>query len=157
MGLGLIDGMIALDIRLETVMRTIPTIRAAVIAMALLPGLALAAPTAGPCGYCDRGMTCPSMVEEAVVEEAGTCCGNSREPEPVVPSDHLSKCDCGQPVPPAVGAEKAPSADPGFGAVGYFNQGSISLAVSAVAARTGSPPHPPPSTPIYLIDCVSLT
>lgn len=138
-------------------MRKLSTSLMVMIVALLVPGLVLAAPVAGPCGYCDRGMACPTMAQEEVAREVHGCCDDSADPEPERPSKSLSSCDCGQPVPPAVAADPAPA--PYSDSLDQPVTDSVATMLDG-NSESSSPvraPAPPPSPPIFLAACVFLT
>jgi hypothetical protein len=113
--------------------------RTAVVVALLLPGLVLAAPTAGPCGHCDSGVPCPRTAVPEVKTDPHSCC-DSNDETPPVPSFGSADCDCGREASPAVTAD-APLA---------------SVAAPAAVTFAGQP-APPPARPVFLIDCAFLT
>ena len=130
--------------------------RTAVVVALLLPGLALAAPTAGPCGHCDRGEPCPRTESVEPASETHSCCG---EPDEAQPPASLGSaiCDCGREAPPAVTADTAPLLET---ATAYAPRTLAAASVSASGAATTCPigeRAPPPTPPVFLIDCAFLT
>jgi hypothetical protein len=123
----------------------------------LLPGLAFAAPVAGPCGLCDSGVPCPSMAEVASRAADHACCGSEADAAQPAPSLASSQCDCGRDAPPAVSSDPAPNllvspldAARGFEVVAAPRSGAV-----PAAAREERPP--PLFPPTFLLDCVFLT
>ena len=131
--------------------------RAFVVVALLLPGLALAAPIAGPCGLCDSGMPCPSMAEAPAKADAHSCCGGEADQAPAAPSLGSSNCDCGRDAPLAVSSDPAPNphiSSPD--AVRDFKVAEPPRS-EAEAAATRNVRPPPSFPPTFLLDCVFLT
>ena len=130
-------------------------VRAFAIIALLLPGLAMAAPVAGPCGLCESGVSCPSMEQARVEVEPSSCCGDDRE-TPQVPSTDTMDCDCGREAPLAAAVEIAPA----DGASWMEAQSKVAvnerLAVDA-PALVAVIPAPLPPLSLFLIDCAFLT
>jgi hypothetical protein len=127
----------------------------------LLPGLALAAPTAGPCGHCEHGAPCATMAAPKPVAAAHSCCGagaTDAPAKPAPPTPAPKACSCGHDTPVAVAAAETPlpgnhRAEAPEAAVWCEAVGHSTVA----GAARQCPPAPPPSPPIFLIDCVFLT
>lgn len=123
----------------------------------LLPGLAMAAPIAGPCGMCGDGESCHVRQLILTVEDTHSCCETSSDealPATVLGS---SNCECGRDAPLALTADtRAPvssslvEAAAGIPANPIIQSGSHRMS-------TDLPPAPPPPPPAYLIDCAFLT
>lgn len=122
----------------------------------LLPGLAAAAPTPGPCGHCGESAPCPMTEVRQATVESHSCCGETTEVSPEA-SLGSSGCECGREAPPAVAAS-APSA-PENGTAEFLRV-TTADSVTTTAAVATSPdvdPAPPPTPPVFLIDCAFLT
>ncbi len=129
-------------------------LRTLVVVALLLPGLAMAAPVAGPCGLCDGGMACPSM-ETALAEPSSCCDGGTGEIPQEVPASTMN-CDCGREAPPATAPDIAPfdetvSLGTSSETVSVSSFGTDGAVLSAVDAPAPSPPL------LFLIDCAFLT
>ncbi len=89
----------------------------------LLPGLVFAAPAAGACGLCDRGLPCPSMTTPEPAATPHSCCSEAAvtAPDSPAPSSLGSMaCDCGREAPPAViAAVEAPTTDANYFEASY--------------------------------------
>ncbi len=141
-------------------MRRGSTLHTITLVALLLPGLALAAPTAGACGHCDRGTPCATMTAPEPVAEAHSCCGAEPVKKPAEspsPPNGAKACDCGRDAPDAISVVGSP-------APGDERSEALDAAVSPaslahpMAIRAGEPaPAPPPHPLIFLIDCVFLT
>jgi hypothetical protein len=143
----------------EKMRRELPLSSVALLAL-LLPGLVLAAPVAGACGLCDRGVPCPSMAAEAPAAAAHSCCGGevadaAARPEPSTLA--AEACDCGRAAPPAVAAVGAPAPDNGMSGAPVAALRPVNVGLQVAAAKGRRAPAPPPHPLIFLIDCVSLT
>ncbi|MDX2436656.1 MAG: hypothetical protein QNL88_06345 [Acidobacteriota bacterium] len=141
-------------------MRRVEFFRAFAIVALLLPGLVFAAPTAGSCGLCDRGVPCAGMSTPEPTTTNHSCCGEAATEAPTAPttSSLSSKaCDCGREAPLAVTVAPSPGTD--VGAANVANDGNVSTGVTPRIAFAACDRHPPPlpSPLIFLIDCVSLT
>lgn len=126
----------------------------------LLPGLAIAAPTAGECGHCDRGVPCATMAAPEPVAEAHSCCNGESVEKPALStpaSFGAEACDCGReaPVATAVVEASAPAKASADGFRPEFLSGDVSRLTAAFAGRRT--PAPPPHPLIFLVDCVFLT
>lgn len=136
--------------------RTTP-LRTFVVAVLLLPGLALATPVAGPCGLCDDGMACPSMQSTGVEAAPSSCCEGDAGETQSVPVGGAMDCDCGQDSPPAIAAETS-NAHSTFSVEAPPEDGDVStLAVDSAAFAAVEPPTTPPPPLLFLIDCAFLT
>ena len=141
-------------------MRRGNTLRTITLVTLLLPGLALAAPTAGACGHCDRGAPCATMAAPEPVAEAHSCC--SAEPvekpaESLSPPIGAKACDCGREAPDAISAVGSPA--PGDERSDALDAAVWSDNVNRLMATAAGEriPAPPPHPLIFLIDCVFLT
>lgn len=136
-------------------MSRVTPLRTFVVAMLLLPGLALATPVAGPCGLCDDGMACPSMLSTGVEAEPSSCCEGDAGETQTVPVGGAMDCDCGQASPQATAAETS-NAHSTFSLEAPPEDGDVStLAVDSVGVAAVDPPTPPPPL-LFLIDCTFL-
>jgi hypothetical protein len=138
-------------------MKRVGSLRAFAIIALLLPGLAMAAPIAGPCGLCGDGDLCHMKQPIKQVSESHSCCGEtSAETRPESSLDS-SKCECGREAPPAVTVVSSNTIDAASSPA--VTQATISPApqVGSAFANSSRPPAPPPAPPAYLIDCAFLT
>jgi hypothetical protein len=144
---------------IEQMSRELPLSSVALLAL-LLPGLVMAAPVAGACGLCDRGVPCPSMAAEAPAAAAHLCCGGEVADAPARPAPSTlgaEACDCGRAAPPAVAAVGAPAPDNDPAAAPIAALRPVNVGHQVAGAEGGRAPAPPPHPLIFLIDCVSLT
>jgi len=138
-------------------MKRFGTFRSIAIAALLLPGLAIAAPIAGPCGLCGDGGSCHMKVSAKQVSENHSCCGEKPAENPPEPSLGSSDCGCGREAPPAVTADSSTTIDTESSqALTEENIGST-VPIETAFVCAGRPPAPPPSPPVYLFDCAFLT
>ncbi len=128
-----------------------------VLTAVLLPGLAMAAPIAGPCGRCGDDTACRLQQPGQSPDAAHACCESGRTETTPEPSLASSRCECGREAPPAT-LGGAPSIVDGS-AVESFAPAAIAVAVPILVASAGCrrPPAPPPSPSVFLIDCAFLT
>ena len=127
----------------------------AIVAL-LLPGLALAAPIAGPCGRCDQGTLCPGMETAPQAPPAHSCCSEAASETSTAPSLGSSNCDCSRETPPAVVANPAPTVKTGTADVPRAELVAPASPTRAATVRFTSAPAPPPAAPFFLIDCAYL-
>jgi hypothetical protein len=127
---------------------------AAVVAL-LLPGLVMAAPTAGACGHCDRGAPCPRTESVEPAPETDSCCGSEKETPPA-PSFGSADCDCGREAPPAVTADTAPRLETAAAAAPHTMVAAPASVPDATAASSAGEPAAPPAPLVFLIDCAFL-
>ena len=132
-------------------------LRTFVVVALLLPGLAIAAPIAGPCGLCESGMSCPSMETAKAEAETGSCCGGEAEKAPAAPSLGSSDCDCGRQAPLATAVEASPTHQTAMVEAPRDAADAVDLKTDAVVARAANESPPPPFPPVFLIDCAFLT
>ena len=128
-----------------------------VVAMVLLPGLALGAPVAGPCGRCGGNGTC---CLEQPVEPPGSphgCCAAERSE--TVPETSLggSTCECGRDVAAATLGDAQPLIDGSALDAPAPLAAAVSLPTTVMGRGCNRPPAPPPSPPVFLVDCAFLT
>ena len=142
-------------------MRRQESFRAFAIIALLLPGLVFAAPTAGACGLCDRGVPCPNMATPEPIAAAHSCCGDDAADAPVDSgsSSFSSKaCDCGRDAAPAVVASvEAPTTKVGNAAVSHEVYLNTAVSVQTAASPVDRPSTTPPPPLLFLLDCVFLT
>jgi hypothetical protein len=130
--------------------------RTAVVVALLLPGLVLAAPTAGPCGHCDSGVPCPRTAVPEVKTDPHSCC-DSNDETPPVPSFGSADCDCGREASPAVTADAPPSFESAAADAPVAVLTSPASVAAPAAVTFAGQPAPPPARPVFLIDCAFLT
>jgi hypothetical protein len=114
----------------------------------------------GPCGLCERGLPCPSMVQDKDSSADHACCDvMARDRSDSVPGISLGRsgCDCGR---PAIGV--APAVEWPLVVAGASPQAVAVIPPTRAAHAAGTfdagrPPAPPPSPPLYLVDCSFLT
>jgi hypothetical protein len=137
-------------------MRRGTSLRVACVLALLLPGLVLAAPTAGACGHCDRRVPCQAMSEPEIPTANHSCCGETAPATPAPSSFGAKACDCGHEAPLAVGGLDVSFTESSAGEP--LPNGDLEDAEStgSAAAWSNRPPAPPPPL-IFLIDCVFLT
>ena len=131
----------------------------AVVAL-LLPGLVMAAPTAGACGFCDRGVPCASMAAPEPTTTDHSCCSGDTADKPAesTPAPAGAKaCDCGRDAPVAIAAVEAPASENDRAATLHAAVWSESVSRPMAAVAGQRTPAPPPHPLIFLIDCVFLT
>ena len=138
-------------------MMTDSSLRAFGLVALLLPGLALAAPIAGPCGLCESGMPCPSMAETPSNTTGHGCCDPEPEEAPPAPALASSQCDCGRDAPPAVSSEPAPNPHLSPLIAARDSHVVAPPQSEAVAAATREERPPPATPPTFLLDCAFLT
>jgi hypothetical protein len=130
-------------------------LRNSLVIALLLPGLAMAAPTAGPCGRCGDDVPCPMNEIRGLRSYAHSCCGETSEP--VEAALGSSDCQCGREAPPAVAAS-APAAPEDGSAEDPRPLASDPVTTEAVAVRGSDVEPPPRPVPrIFLVDCAFLT
>jgi hypothetical protein len=133
--------------------------RAFVMAL-IVPGLALAASVPGPCGQCERGLPCPSMVQGKDAPADHACCDvTAKDRSDSVPGMSLgrSDCDCGRPAIGVAPAVEWPQVVAGASLRTPAVVPSTQAGHPAGTFDAGRPPAPPPSPPLYLVDCSFLT
>lgn len=126
----------------------------------LMPGLVLAAPTAGACGYCERGTPCATMAAPEPVAEAHSCCSGDPVEKPAEGTQApagANACDCGREAPVAIAAVEAPAPENDRAEALHAAAWSDSVSHPMEAAAGEHTPAPPPHPLIFLIDCVFLT
>jgi hypothetical protein len=141
-------------------MRLREFLRAFAIIALLLPGLVFAAPTAGACGLCDRGVPCPNMATPEPVASAHSCCGEAAVDAPAKsapPSLGSMDCDCGRDAPPAIAAVEAPTTQANDAEASCDAVVSVAINVQTTDAACKLPATTPPHPLIFLVDCVFLT
>ena len=141
-------------------MRRTDPLRAFAIVALVLPGLIFAAPTAGACGLCDRGVPCPNMATPEPVAAAHSCCGDNADAPaaPALSSLSSEACDCGRDAPPAVvTAVAAGKTEVGNAAVSdeVITHSAVSVQKATAPCDRHSTTPPPPL--LFLLDCVFLT
>jgi len=136
------------------------TLRTLALLTLLMPGLVLAAPTAGACGYCERGTPCATMAAPEPVAEAHSCCSGDPAAMPVEGTQApvgAKACDCGREAPVAIVAVEAPTTDADYAeaSIGAVVSAAVGVQVATRACDRHS--TTPPSPLIFLLDCVFLT
>lgn len=133
------------------------SVRTVVVVALILPGLVMAAPTAGPCGLCGQGDTCHMKQPVEQVSESHSCCGEKSIEAPPEPSLGSSNCECGREAPPALAAT-SPTTDE-IVSTATTTQHTINPTTPFAVAFSDftRPEAPPPAPPAYLIDCAFLT
>ncbi len=122
----------------------------------LLPGLVLAAPVAGPCGLCDRGLPCADMEPARSQGASHSCCGSTdgaAERQSLSPST----CDCGRKAPATLAAGNQPPTDSAPAVGADQASGAPQARVGSLVSGAVRPPAPSPSPPLFLIACSFLT
>ena len=127
----------------------------AIVAL-LLPGLAIAAPIAGPCGRCGNGDGCHLQQPAQTAPEAHSCCDRNSETPPET-SLGSSNCECGREAPPALTAESTTTVENVAATSTALESVTSLLPVGLEISNSSRPPAPPPAPPAYLIDCAFLT
>lgn len=130
------------------------------ISALLLPGLVFAAPVAGACGLCERGVPCPDMTPRVSETTADSCCGDMAvdRHESQTPSSFSSPtCDCGRTAPAAIASTAIPTIDDEVAVASGIVGVAENSASGEIARRNERPPAPPPTRPIFLVDCAFLT
>ena len=127
----------------------------AIVAL-LLPGLAIAAPIAGPCGRCGDGDGCHLQQPAQTAPEAHSCCDSESETPPET-SLGSSNCDCGREAPPALTAESPNTVETAFATNLTEETISATAPVGASFSDSSRLAAQPPAPPAYLIDCAFLT
>jgi hypothetical protein len=127
----------------------------AIVAL-LLPGLAIAAPIAGPCGRCGDGDGCHLQQPAQTAPETHSCCDSKSETPPET-SLGSSNCECGREAPRALTAESTTTVE----TVSTANSTQQAISTTALVGTEFSVSSllaaPPPTPPAYLIDCAFLT
>lgn len=132
-------------------------LRAVCVVALLLPGLVLAAPTAGACGRCDGDLPCAGMTTPEPSATTHPCCAQASTAQLESSSLGAEACACGRQPPPAIAAVEAPAPErDGTGPTPGDNP-SMGVGPAIAAAPSERPPAPPPSPLIFLIGCVFLT
>lgn len=131
-------------------------LRALAIIALLLPGLAMAAPVAGPCGLCESGLSCPDMEQAGNEVESSSCCGGDEREDPQKPSTGTIDCDCGREAPLATAVGSAPA-----GGSDWLDAPLQVVVIEHLSVAAPVPvaanPAPPPTPDLFLIDCAFLT
>jgi hypothetical protein len=141
-------------------MRRANPLRTIALLTLLLPGLVLAAPTAGACGHCDRGAPCATMAAPEPVAEAHSCCSGETVEKPAesTPAPAGAKaCDCGREAPVAIAAVEAPAPENDRAATLHAAVWSDSVSRPLAAVVCQRAPSQPSHPLLFLIDCVFLT
>jgi len=135
--------------------RVRPSVTFAIIVL-LLPGLAIAAPIAGPCGLCGDGDGCHLQQPAQTALEPHSCCDSESETPPEV-SLGSSTCECGREAPPALTAESTTTIETASTATSTQQAISTTAPIGTAFSVSSRLADPPPTPPAYLIDCAFLT
>ena len=138
-------------------MKRVDAIRTAAIVALLLPGLAIAAPIAGPCGFCGDGNSCHMQRSVEPKAEAHSCCGSAPENPSPEASLASSNCECGRNAPPALTNDTPAQDERAFAEKEIADAIDPTPTIQSHFVRSARPPAPPPTPPAYLIDCAFLT
>ena len=133
------------------------TFRSIAIVALLLPGLAIAAPIAGPCGLCGDGDACHMNGPAKQVSESHSCCGETPPGAPPEPSLGSSDCECGRDALPAVAADSCTTIETASSPASKEETFSSTVSIETALSYPSRPPAPPPAPPAYLTDCAFLT
>lgn len=141
-------------------MKREPSLRTIALVILLLAGLVLAAPTAGACGQCDRGVPCATMAAPEPIVEAHSCCsGDEVETSAQTTRSPIGAeaCDCGRDAPVAIAVVEAPAPEHDRDEAPDTEVVWTDTVLSMAAADGHHLPTTPPHPLIFLLDCVFLT
>jgi hypothetical protein len=133
------------------------TFRAAVIVALLVPGLASAAPIAGPCGGCGGGESCHLQQPIQANEDTHACCEMSAENAAPTTNLGSSSCECGRDAPPGVAADTRAPVETELAQTSGRETIDSDAPANVAFSYTASLAAPPPAPPAFLIACAFLT
>ena len=128
-----------------------------IVTVALLPGLALAAPVAGPCGRCGDNGTCRFEQPTQSPSPPHACCAAGRSQAVPGPSLDGQRCECGRDIAPATLGDAPPLMNGSALDAPTALAAAVSLSTTVMGRGCNQLPAPPPSPPVFLVDCAFLT